>query len=86
MGVCEGEYMGRSSGDEPLVLTRCHIYMKLVKGGSPFCGRAYNFKAIKRQFSVFLFLQLSFLSLFLALLRADHAVAGLGVCLININI
>ena len=23
-GVCEGECMGRSPGDEPLTLTRCH--------------------------------------------------------------
>ena len=37
-------------------------------------------------FFALLSLVLSFLSLFLALLRADHAVAGLGVCLININI
>ena len=23
-GVCEGEYMGRCPGDEPLTLTRCY--------------------------------------------------------------
>ena len=32
----EGEYMGRSLGDKPLTLTRCHSYMKLLKGGCPF--------------------------------------------------
>ena len=34
IGVCEGECMGRSPGDEPLPLTRCHRYMKPLKGGS----------------------------------------------------
>ena len=32
----EGECMGRSPGDEPLTLTRCHSYMKPMKGGSLF--------------------------------------------------
>ena len=35
-GICEEEYMERSPGDEPLTLTRCHSYMKSLKGGSPF--------------------------------------------------
>ena len=34
-GVCEGECMGCSPGDKPLTLTRCHSYMKPMKGGSP---------------------------------------------------
>ena len=33
--VYKGECMGRSPGDEPLTLTRCHSYMKPLKGGSP---------------------------------------------------
>ena len=44
-GFCEGECMRRGPGDEPLTLMRCHSYMKLVKGGSPFCGRAYSLRA-----------------------------------------
>ena len=34
-GVCEGKCMRRSPGDEPLTLTKCHSYMKPLKGGSP---------------------------------------------------
>ena len=34
-GVCEGEFMGRRPGGEPLTLKRCHSYMKLLTGGSP---------------------------------------------------
>ena len=34
-GVCEGECTGRSPGDEPQTLTRCHSYMKALKVGSP---------------------------------------------------
>ena len=36
VGVSDGKCMGRSTGDEPLILTRCHSYMKGLKGGSPF--------------------------------------------------
>ena len=32
-GVCEGECMGCSPRDEPLTLTRCHSYIKPLKGG-----------------------------------------------------
>ena len=40
-GVCKGECIGRSPGDEPQTLTDarvggCHSYMKSLKGGSPF--------------------------------------------------
>ena len=35
-GICEGEYMGHSPGDAPLTLTRCHSYMKPLKGESLF--------------------------------------------------
>ena len=35
VGICEGECIGCSLGDEPLTLTRCHSYMKPIKGGSP---------------------------------------------------
>ena len=31
--VCEGG-MGRCSGDEPLILTRCHSFKKPWKGGN----------------------------------------------------
>ena len=34
-GVCEEERAGRRLGDDPLTLTRCHSYMKPLKGGSP---------------------------------------------------
>ena len=55
-GVCEGECMGCSPGDESLTSMRCRSYMKLVKGGCP-----YNLKGIKEKFSVFLlFLKLRF--------------------------
>ena len=36
VGVCEGQCMRHSLGDEPLTLMRCHSYMKPLKGGSPF--------------------------------------------------
>ena len=35
MGVCKGECMGISPGDESQTLTRCHSFMKSLKGGSP---------------------------------------------------
>ena len=85
MGVCEGECMGHSSGDEPLTLTRCHSYMKPVK--KFFCGRAYNLKGIKGKFSVFLiFLKLCFtftVALFLAYFVPTPT--GRGDSIININ-
>ena len=34
-GVCKGECMMRTPGNEPLTLTRCHSYMKPWKGGNP---------------------------------------------------
>ena len=36
----EGECMGCSPGDEPLTLTRCHSYMKPLKGGSSFVAES----------------------------------------------
>ena len=65
-GVCKGECMGRSPGDEPQTLTRYHscglpqLYEAFV-GWKQFCGQAYNLKGIKGKFSVFLhFLKLCF--------------------------
>ena len=46
-GVCEGKYMGRSPGDEPLTLTRYHscrlpqLY-EVIERWKSVCGRAYN--------------------------------------------
>ena len=57
MGICEGEYMGPSSGDEPFTMMRCHscglsqLYEAFV-GGKSVCGQAYN---LKGTFSGFLF-------------------------------
>ena len=34
-GFVRGIAWGHSPGDEPLTLTRCQSYMKLLKGGSP---------------------------------------------------
>ena len=34
-GVCEGRCMWCCPGDEPLTLTRCHSFMKGLKGGNP---------------------------------------------------
>ena len=71
-GVCEGECMGCSPGDEPLTLTRCHRcgLPQLYEGWKSVCGRAYNLKGINVKFSVFLlFLKLNFsftVALFLA--------------------
>ena len=63
-GICEGECMGRSQGDEPLILTKCHscglpqLY-EAFEGCKSVCGRAYNLKGIKGKFLFFF----SFLSL-----------------------
>ena len=48
-GVCEGEWMGRSPGDEHLTLARCHScrvpqLFEAFKGWKSVCGRAYNLK------------------------------------------
>ena len=51
-GRLRGECIGRSPGDEPLTLTRCHssgllqLYEALERWKSV-CGRAYNVKGIK---------------------------------------
>ena len=65
-GVCEGECMGCSQGDEPLTLIRCnscglpHLY-EALEGRKSVCDRAYNLKGIKGKFSgFFLFLKVCF--------------------------
>ena len=89
MGVCEGECMRWSPGDEPLTLTRCHIcglpqLFEAFEGWKYVCGRACNSKGIKGKFSVFLlFLELFYCSSFLGMMRADLAVTGGGDSLIN---
>ena len=66
MGVCEGECMGRSPGDEPLTLMICHscglpkLY-EAFEGWKSVCGQAYILKGIKGKF----FFLLSFVSLLL---------------------
>ena len=62
----EGECMGHSRDDEPLILTRCHscglsqLYEALEEWKSV-CSRAYNLKGIRGKISVFLlFLRLCF--------------------------
>ena len=58
-GVCEGECMNHGPEDEPLTLTRCHscglpqLY-EACEGWKSVCGRGYNLKGIKGNFSVFL--------------------------------
>ena len=68
-GVCEGECMGFSTGDETLTLMGCHscglsqLY-EALEGWKSVSGQAYNFKGIKGKifcFSSFL----SFVSLIL---------------------
>ena len=44
MGVCEGECIGRSPGDESLNLTRYHSYMKPLKGESSFVAKPKGHK------------------------------------------
>ena len=39
-GVVRGECMGRSPGDEPLTLPRCHSYMKPLKDRSQFVAES----------------------------------------------
>ena len=64
-GVCEGECIGRSPGDEPLTLTRCHScglpQLYEAFGWKSVCGRVYNLKGIKGKISfLLLFLKLCF--------------------------
>ena len=66
MEDCERECIGRSAGDEPLTLTRCHscglpqLY-EVLEGWNSVCGEAYNLKGIMGKISVVpLFLNLSF--------------------------
>ena len=56
-GICEGECMGCSPGDEPLTLMRyhsCGLPHEALEGWKSVCGQAYNLKGIKGKFSVFL--------------------------------
>ena len=61
-GVCEGEWMGRSPGDESLTLTSCHscglpkLYEEL-EGWKSVCDLTYNLKGIKGK--IFCFSSLS---------------------------
>ena len=51
-GVCEGEWMGHRTEDEPLTLTRCRscglpqLY-EALEGWKSVCGLAYNLRGIK---------------------------------------
>ena len=58
-GVCEGECMGLSSGDEPLNLTRCYSFglsqqYEAFEGWKSICGRACKLKGIMGKISVIL--------------------------------
>ena len=80
--------MGRSPGDEPQTLTRCHSCVlpqlyEAFEGWKSVCGGAYNLKGIERKFLFFFFL--SFAS-FLGMMRADPVVTGKGDSIMNINI
>ena len=61
-GGCEGECMGCSLGDEHLTFTRCHSYMKTLKGGSPSVAESTKGKML------FFFTSLSFAPLLLQLI------------------
>ena len=67
-GVCEGECMGRSRGDEPLTFTRYYscglsqVY-EALEGWNSVCAQSYNLKGIKGK--MFFFSFLSFVSLLL---------------------
>ena len=73
-GVCEGECMGSSPGDESLTLMRCRscrlpqLY-EAFEGWKSVCGRAYNLKSIKGKILV----SLLFLKLFLFYCSSFHA-------------
>ena len=79
-GVCEGECMMRSPGNEPMTLTKSHscglpqLY-EAFEGWKSICGRAYNLKGIKGIFF--------YCSSFLGMIRGDPAVACGGDSVIN---
>ena len=54
--------MGCSPGDEVLSLTRCHSYLKTLKGGSPSVADPTPLKDIKGK--IFVFFSLSFVFVF----------------------
>ena len=64
MGVYEGEWKGRSPGNEPLTLTRCHSWglpqLNEAFGWKSVWGRAYNLENINEGEISFFFLLLSF--------------------------
>ena len=64
-GVCEGECMGRTQGNEPLHLDEMPQVYDACEGWKSICGRAYNLKGIKGKISVFLLSLKSFVSLLL---------------------
>ena len=84
-GVCEGECIGCSPGDEPLTLSRCHncglpqLY-ETFKGWKSICGQAYNLKGKKGTFSIFL---LFYCSSFLGVMHANPVVTGADNSVIN---
>ena len=63
-GICEGECMGLSPGDEPLTLTRCHIYglpqLYEALGWKFRLWPTHNLKGIKGKIYFFLKLCFSF--------------------------
>ena len=90
-GVCEGECIGHSQGDEPLTSPRCHSYglpqLYETCGWKSVCGRAFNLKGVKGKnyFSLFFpklcfsFIHfISFHSSFHSMMRADPEGAGRG--------
>ena len=68
VGVCEGECMGCSPGDEPDLDEMPQLY-EAFEGWNSVCGQAYNLKGIKGKFYCFSSLKLCFsfvVALFLA--------------------
>ena len=61
MDICEGECMGHSLGDKPLILRICHICKlpwlhKALEEWKSVCGQAYIIKGINGKISFFCFL------------------------------
>ena len=87
--VCEGECMGRRSGDEPMTFTRCHscelpqLYEDLERWNSVL-------KVIRGKFclfSVLLALLIFYFRSSRGTMSGDPAVAGNGLCTIyNIDL
>ena len=64
-GVCKGECIGCSLGDEPKILVRCHScglsQLYEAFGWNSVCGQADNLKGIKGNIFFFFFLSFVFL-------------------------